>query len=188
LSIGPDARALAILAAAFNSFGFDFLLRTALSQPSIPLGTFEQVACPTPEMFSTDQAGWIVRRVLELTYTAFDLGPYACEIGYDGPPFRWDDDRRFLIRCELDAAFLRVYGISQDDAGYILDTFHIVKRKDEERYGEFRTKRLIQEIHDDMERAKQSGRAYQTRLDPPPGDPRAAHQAGETEPGSEQRE
>jgi hypothetical protein len=27
-----------------------------------------------------------------------------------------------------------------------------------------------------MERAKRTGRPYQTRLDPPPGDPRAAHQ------------
>jgi hypothetical protein len=97
-------------------------------------------------------------------------------MGYEGPAFRWDDDRRFLIRSELDAAFFRLYGISLDDAGYILDTFHIVKRKDEERFGEYRTKRVILEIYDEMGEAKRTGRPYQTRLDPPPGDPRAAHQ------------
>ncbi|MFI5387224.1 MAG: hypothetical protein ACHQ50_14025 [Fimbriimonadales bacterium] len=43
--------------------------------------------------------------MLELTYTAWDIAPFARDCGYDGPPFRWDDARRFLIRCELDAAF-----------------------------------------------------------------------------------
>jgi hypothetical protein len=28
----------------------------------------------------------------------------AQDCGFDGPPFRWDEDRRFLIRAELDAA------------------------------------------------------------------------------------
>jgi hypothetical protein len=25
------------------------------------------------------------------------------------PPFRWDEDRRFLLRAELDAAFFHLY-------------------------------------------------------------------------------
>ena len=47
----------------------------------------------------------IVPRVLELTYTAWDLEGFARDCGYDGPPFRWDEERRFMLRCELDAAF-----------------------------------------------------------------------------------
>ena len=76
------------------------------------------------------QAKWIVARVLELTYTAWDLQPFARDCGYDGPPFRWDEARRFLLRCELDDA---------------------------------------------MADAMRSGVPYDTRLDPPPADPRVAH-------------
>ena len=35
------------------------------------------------------------------TYTAWDLSPFARDLGDDGPPFRWDEDRRFLLRAEL---------------------------------------------------------------------------------------
>jgi hypothetical protein len=113
--------------------------------------------------------------VLELTYTAWDLQPFARDCGYDGPPFRWDPERRFLLRCELDAAFFHLYGISRDDAAYILDTFPIVRRKDEERFGEYRTQRVILEIYDALAESARTGQPYRTRLDPPPADPRLAH-------------
>ena len=58
---------------------------------------------------------------------------------------------------------------------YILDTFPIVKRKDEAKYGEYRTKRVILEIYDEMQQAITTGEPYRTRLDPPPADPRVAH-------------
>lgn len=38
-------------------------------------------------------------------------------------------------------------------------------------YGEFRTKRVILEIYDEMAEASRIGQPYQTRLDPPPGPP-----------------
>ena len=100
---------------------------------------------------------------------------FARDIGYQGPPFRWDEQRRFLIRCELDAAFFHLYSVSREDTDYIMETFPIIKRKDKERFSEYRTKRVILEIYDELEQAKRIGRPYQTRLDPPPGDPRAAH-------------
>jgi hypothetical protein len=42
-------------------------------------------------------------------------------------------------------------------------------------HGEYRIKRVIQEIYDEMQRAMETGVRYQTRLDPPPADPRVAH-------------
>jgi len=122
-----------------------------------------------------NHAAWLLPRVLELTYTAWDLQPFARDCGYDGPPFRWDPERRFLLRCELDAAFFHLYGISRDDAAYILDTFPIVRRKDEERIGEYRMKRVILEIYDALAESARTGQPYRTRLDPPPADPRLAH-------------
>ncbi|MGH7600205.1 MAG: hypothetical protein ACREOI_27945 [bacterium] len=58
---------------------------------------------------------------------------------------------------------------------YIMETFPIVKRKDEQKHGEYRTKRVILEIYDAMTEAIRTGKPYQTRLDPPPADPRVAH-------------
>ena len=56
-----------------------------------------------------------------------------------------------------------------------MDTFPIVRRKDEEKHGEYRTKRVILECYDAMERAKETGEPYKTILDPPPADPRVVH-------------
>ena len=51
---------------------------------------------------------------------------------------------------------------------YILETFPIVKRKDEQAHGAYRTKRVILDIYDAMQQAMETGTAYATRLDPPP--------------------
>ena len=103
------------------------------------------------------------------------MQPFAQECGYDGPPFVWDEERRFLLRCELDAAYFHLYGIARDDVDYIMETFPIVKRKDEAAHGEYRTKRVILEMYDAMQQSAVSGQPYRTRLDPPPADPRVAH-------------
>ena len=76
---------------------------------------------------------------------------------------------------KLDAAYFHLYGIARDDVDYIMDTFPIVKRKDEAAHGEYRTKRVILEIYDAMQQAIKTGQPYQTLLDPPPADPRVAH-------------
>ena len=176
LVLGPDALDLLLLLGTFNSFPFDYLLRNALSQPSIPQGTFEQIPCPPPDAFTPAVRQTLLPRLLELTYTAWDLEPFAKDFGYDGLPFRWNEERRFLLRCELDAAYFHLYGIERDDVDYIMETFPIVKRKDEQRYGEYRTKRVILEIYDEMKRAMETGEPYRTRLDPPPADPAVAHE------------
>jgi len=64
----------------------------------------------------------------------------------------------------------------RDDAAYILDTFPIVRRKDEQQHGEYRTRRVILEMYDEMSAGVA---AYATRLDPPPADARAAHPTSE---------
>ena len=112
----------------------------------------------------------IRQRVLELTYTSWAIKPFARDLGDDGPPFRWDEDRRFAMRAELDAAFFHLYGIDRDDVDYIMETFPIVKRRDIQQYGTFRTKDLILQIYDAMAEATRAGASYQTILDPSPRD------------------
>ena len=118
---------------------------------------------------------WILPRVFELIYTAWDLEPFSKDCGYDGPPFRWNEERRFLLRCELDAAYFHLYGIERNDVDYIMETFPIVKYRDEKQYGEYRTKRVILEIYDEMRRAMETGVTFRTRLEPPPADSAVAH-------------
>jgi hypothetical protein len=118
---------------------------------------------------------WILPRVLELTYTAWDLEPFASDVGFDGPPFRWDAERRFLLRCELDAAFFHLYGLNREDTAYVMDTFPIVRKHDEKALGEYRTKRVILEIYDALAESTRTGTPYQTRLAPAPGSFRCVH-------------
>ncbi|NVM22774.1 MAG: N-6 DNA methylase [Desulfobacterales bacterium] len=172
-----------VLLALFNSFVFDYLARQRLGGTHLSNYVLEQTPVLAPTTFSkpcgwfttATLKNWILRRAFELTYTAWDLQSFAEDLSYSGPPFRWDEERRFLLRCELDAAFFHLYGMDRDDVDYIMDTFPIVKRKDEERYGEYRTKSVILEIYDDMLKAMRTGEPYQTRLDLPPADPRIAH-------------
>ncbi|MGI8824367.1 MAG: hypothetical protein ACR2JC_01750 [Chloroflexota bacterium] len=88
------------------------------------------------------------------------MQPFARDMGYQGPPFRWDVERRCQLRCELDAAYFHLYGIARDDVEYIMSTFPIVERHDVKNHGEYRTKRVILEIYDEMQRAMQTGGTY----------------------------
>jgi len=72
--------------------------------------------------------------------------PSWAEIAPDGfpyPPFKWDEERRARLRAELDAIYAHLYGLSREELDYILETFPIVKRKDIEKYGRYRTKEMI---------------------------------------------
>jgi hypothetical protein len=125
--------------------------------PVLPPSIYKQ---PTPWNTEVEVADWMKSRVLQLTYTAWDLAGFAKELGHDGPPFTWDDERRSVLRAELDACFFHLYGIERDDVAYIMDTFPIVRRKDEATYGEYRTARLILERFDEMTKAMDSGVTY----------------------------
>ena len=81
--------------------------------------------------------------VLRLSYTAHDLAPFARDLGYDGAPFKWDEEDRHHRLARLDALFFHLYGLSRDDAAYILDTFPIVREQDIKAHGRYLTKDLI---------------------------------------------
>jgi len=180
----PSERSAAgCLAANLCSFVLDYIARQKVGGTHLKYHVMKQIPLLAPKTYGTMTSwaqseslrDWLLSRILELTYTAWDLQPFARDCGYDGPPFRWDAARRFLLRCELDAAFFLLYGIGRDDADYILDTFPVVRRRDEQEHGEYRTKRVILEIYGRMVEATGTGTPYQTILDPPPADPTQAH-------------
>ena len=56
-----------------------------------------------------------------------------------------------------------------------MGTFLIIKRKDIQKYGDYRTKLMILKIYDEMKKAMETGKPYQTMLNPPPADFRLTH-------------
>jgi hypothetical protein len=179
----PSAASAACLSANLNAFALDYAARQKLGGTHLNFFIFTQLPVFDPASYNRQPqwanemtlSEWVVPRVLELTYTAWDLEPFARDLSYDGSPFRWDPARRFLLRCELDAAFFHLYGLERDNVAYVMDTFWVVRDRDVRAHGEYRTKRVILEIYDDLAQAMASGEPYETRLDPPPADPRVAH-------------
>ena len=199
------------------SFVFDYAIRQKIGGVNLNFYLVNQCPALLPKMFgeecswdiSRSIGSWMTDRVIELTYTAWDLEPFADDCGYQGPPFLWNEDRRFLLRCELDAAFFHLYLPADEQGGwrparrsdgcpcdetapelaelerhfpnprdavaYVMDTFPIVRGKDEKRFGEYRTKRVILAIYDAMQKAIAAGASYRTRLDPAPADPACCH-------------
>ena len=74
---------------------------------------------------------------------ASSVKSFAQDMGYEGEPFKWDEEDRRHRMARLDALFFQLYGINKDDAAYILDTFPIVRDHDEKAFGHYRTKELI---------------------------------------------
>ena len=198
-----------MLLAATNSCAFDYCARQKLSGSNVNIWIFKQLPIPPPATYAQrcpwaidpkseipnapSLRDWLLPRVLELTYTAWDLEAFASDCGWSGPPFRWDEERRFLLRCELDAAFFHLYLGPQTEwqqqpealtrafptprhaVSYIIDTFPIVKRKDEAKHGHYRTQATILQIYDALGEAMQAGVPYQTLLSPPPADAACCH-------------
>ena len=86
--------------------------------------------------------------------------PEWCEIEETGcplPPFKWDESRRAVLKAELDAIYAKLYGLTTEELRYILDpqdvygpdfpgeTFRVLKEKEIKNFGEYRTRRLVLE-------------------------------------------
>ena len=137
-----------LLAANFNAMPFDFVTRQKLQGQTLNLFIVEQLPVITfdeyDRRFGAKTARELVRdHVLRLTYTAHDMTPFARDLGYDGQPYRWDEEERCHLRARLDALYFHLYGLTREDADYVLDTFPIVRREDEAKFDRYRTKDLV---------------------------------------------
>ncbi|GGR26301.1 Eco57I restriction-modification methylase domain-containing protein [Streptomyces roseolus] len=164
-----------LLQQVLSSYVCDYVLRQKLGGVNLSFNYFEQIPVPLLATVLVHQE-FMRKRGLELAFVTRELEPFARDLGDTGAPFVWDEDRRTIIRAELDALFFHLYGIDRDDVAYILDTFPIVKRKDEAKYGTYRTKDLILAEYDRMAAAGVSltnplvdGENYTSTLTPPPG-------------------
>ena len=138
-----------------NSLPFDFVIRQKIQGQNISWYIVEQMPVVPTDSYGTVRfgpktAGEIVRdAVLELTYTAHDMAPFARDLGYVDesgqvkPPFVWDEERRLHLRAKLDAVFFHLYGVAdRDDVRYVYSTFPIVERQEMATYGRYRSRDL----------------------------------------------
>ena len=205
----PKPLLIGCFIATVSSIAFDFVTRPKVGGVHLNFFIVNQLPVLPPSSFSAADIAYIVPRVVELVYTAWDIAAFAedvwaeagggggasnagehggsplhtgptlsplqaellrrnaeCNAGADPalfsprdgfalPPYRWDDERRALIRAELDARIARLYGLSRDELRYILDpadvygpefpgeTFRVLKEKETKLYGEYRTRRLV---------------------------------------------
>ena len=146
---------IAALVAQLTSLTLDYAARQKLAGTHLTYFYLEQLPVLAPHQYTPENLTFITPRVLELTYTSHSMRPWAEDLGHVGAPFAFDLDRRAQLRAELDAFFARKYGLSRDELRYILDpadshgesypseTFRGLKRNETERYGEYRTQRLV---------------------------------------------
>jgi hypothetical protein len=159
----------AALISILSSLAFDYVARQKLGGTSFKYYTMKQIALPPPNSIGAAEVAFVTPRVLELTYTSHSMKPFADDLGYTGNgPFAWDEDRRALLRAELDATIAKLYGLTRDQLRYILDpadvygpdypseTFRVLQKNETAKFGEYRTRRLVLDAWDRLERGEMS--------------------------------
>jgi hypothetical protein len=129
-----------LLVACMSSFAHDYIARQKINGTHASIGTVAQLPVVPPGVFEERRewtgeetvGEWVRRRVVELVYTAHDMAGFARECGFEGAPYGWDVERRAALRAELDAAMFHLYGMTREEVAYVMDTFPIVKRRDEQ--------------------------------------------------------
>jgi hypothetical protein len=153
LAIPEDSRRVPVLATVLSSLAFDFVARQKIGGTAMSYFVMKQLPIPAPSLLD----GTLV--TLEET-AGHRLGRLARQLS---PVLGGINDP--ATRAKLDATVFHLYGIDRDDVDYILETFPIVRRKDEAKFGEYRTKRLILEAYDALARGGASGPTHEPRLD-----------------------
>ncbi|MEN9640858.1 MAG: hypothetical protein RIR77_47 [Planctomycetota bacterium] len=187
-----------LLLSCLNAFAVDFTARFKVGGLHLNFFIVEQFVIATPDWFDSggsSNSPWrkfISLRTLELSATADDMSPFSRDLWPegDGAVFRYDPERRFEIRCELDAAFFHLYlgtandwraktspellkalPTPRDAVAYIMETFPIVKKKDIAAHGVYRTKERIIALYDQLQSCLATNTPFVSALTPPPGPP-----------------
>ena len=158
--VQDDKKLIACLIGNLNALVLDYVVRQKLGRTDLRNHYFQQFPILPPYFYKKKDKIFILSRVIELVYSAADMKSFAEDMSYHGEPFIWDEDRRAILRAELDAYYAALYGLSRDELRYILDpqdvygpdfpgeTFRVLKDKEIRQYGEYRTRRLVLEAWD----------------------------------------
>jgi hypothetical protein len=166
LTAVKNYKLVACLLASCCSLVFDFVVKKKIGRVNFNFFIVKQLPVLPPESYTPQDIEFISSRVLELVYTAWDMQPFAQDMGYEGAPFVWNPERRALLRAELDAKYAKLYGLTRDELRYILDpsdvygaefpseTFRVLKNKELKEHDEYRTQRLVLAAWDLLESGK----------------------------------
>lgn len=158
LFVKPEhVRQMLCLQANLTAFAFDYVARQKIGGTHLTYTYFNQLPVLSPDHYAEPRPwtgtetlhSWITNRVLELVGTTTSMLPLLKHWGRDSA-FPFDPARRFQLRCELDAAFFHLYGLTRDEVDYVMDTFPIVRKNDEKEFGDYRTKLTILDLFDQM--------------------------------------
>lgn len=150
----------ALLTASLNSLVVDFCAQQKVGGTHIRKFILQQLPILPPCAYSEADLAFVVSRVLELSYTSHAMAPFARDLGYEAPPFAWNEDRRAQLRAELDAWYALAYGLTRDELRYVLDpadvmgsdypseTFRVLASNECRQLGEYRTRRLVLAAYD----------------------------------------
>lgn len=159
-----------------NSFMFDYVARQKVGGTNFNIFHLAQLPFPSRDQlqnFARNRLkvgeNWLTDHASELVYTSNSAAPFAQILGDSKAPFRFDPDRRAIIRAEVDAFFFHLFGANEDTLHFVLDSFEVAKSNEESKFGEYRSKRLILQSFLTMNDAMESGVAFVSSLVPPPG-------------------
>lgn len=137
----PNSNPVHLLwASLMNSFVTDWLLRLRVSN-HMSFFLLESLAVPRPKVES-DEAQLLIRAATRLTCTTPEFAPLWQEIM--GEPWQEacsmrDVQERAQLRAQIDAIVADLYGISEHDYAYILNTFPLLDRDQPPLLGEKRS-------------------------------------------------
>ncbi len=160
------AVASALILANMNSIPLDWAARLSVGGTHMSFFIVKQLPVLPPDVFlemSRCNCTWvqlIIPRVLELTYTSHEMTPFARDLGFEGPPFTWDDEKRHCLKSELDAIIAHMYELDRSDLEWIIDppppssSFPVLKSHEIKEFGEYRTKRYVLKAYDQIQRGE----------------------------------
>lgn len=168
--------------AVANSFVMDWLARAKLSSPKLSFTLMDSLPFPRPKL-ADPWVQQVAPLVLRLVCTAPEMADFWNAMAVHGfcqpiPPDTvsaealMDEAQRSAARAEIDAVVaFQVFGLSRQTLDALLDTFPLLRRKEDTEYKEFRSKRLVLERYDAMAEAAAKGASYSASIAPPSYDP-----------------
>lgn len=157
-----DARLGACLLANICSLIADYCVRLKATGAHVKQYLLKQIPILEPDSYSEEEIEFIASRVAKLTRNHDSINKVWLT-DYPEYPFGTAESR-LEIRAELDALYAKKYGLNREDLEFVLDpseaespdypseTFPVLKNKELKLYGEFRTRRLVLEAFDKLEK------------------------------------
>jgi len=152
------ARRGAVFASVFTSFTFDFALRSSLSGANFTKYVLKQLPMHKPETLQSEFVeidghetciyDRLEELVVPLIWTSHSLDGFGQSFDWTDSCFEWKEDRRIKNRAMIEALVAKSFNLKRDEFEFIMDQFDILKEREIEVHGKFRSKKQALEAFD----------------------------------------